>query len=48
MKKLGLIAGGRELPAVVARNASKKGLALVVISVSREIDPEASRTAGQI
>lgn len=48
MKKLGLIAGEGELPAVVARNASRKGLEVIVVSVSREIDPEVSRTAGRV
>jgi DUF1009 family protein len=48
LKKLGLIAGEGELPAVMARNASKKGLEVIVISVSEEIDPEVADIASGI
>lgn len=39
MRKLGLIAGEGELPAVIARNAAQRGMEVIVVSVSKEIDP---------
>jgi DUF1009 family protein len=48
LRKLGLIAGEGELPAVMARNASLKGLEVVVISVCDEIDPEVAGLASRI
>ncbi|HXL03248.1 MAG TPA: UDP-2,3-diacylglucosamine diphosphatase LpxI [Bacillota bacterium] len=48
MRKLGLIAGEGELPAIMARNASLKGLEIVVISVCEEIDPEVALVASGI
>jgi DUF1009 family protein len=48
LRKLGLIAGEGELPAVMARNASQRGLEVVVISISERIDPEVAGIASRI
>ena len=48
MKKLGLIAGEGELPAIIARNASQRGREIVVISLCEEIDPEVMSVASCI
>lgn len=48
MKRLGLIAGEGELPAVIVRNAHLKGQEVVVISVSEELDPDVVRLANCI
>ena len=48
MRKLGLIAGEGELPAIMARNASLRGLEVVVISLCEEIDPEVAGVASCI
>ena len=48
MRRLGLIAGEGELPAIMARNASLRGLEVVVISLCEEIDPEVADVASCI
>jgi DUF1009 family protein len=48
LRKLGLIAGEGELPAVMARNASQRGLEVVVISVAEQMAPEVVDIASRI